>query len=256
MFAFNSIPKIYLTDWSDSDNKVWISDLKQVKEDDIITNTHLNPELTKYSFLKLDGSRIESRDIQKKETILHLFDTELNIRSLLLNEKDGTILSSFAEQDYRFKVISNIAPHFGLPNFSYDLKYQLTPLPAAYHYSTASYRATALLLESHALQKVFVTNIHPNYMLMGHNFTKVTTFIADFNRNLAIVVSSEPELLTAIKCILRNERHKQSGFVYVYYDRLSYSKIKGEDIEESCIVFEHGLKMQVNNLLKRELNFN
>lgn len=237
MFAFNSIPKIYLDDWNDTDNKIWISDLKQVKEDDIITNTHLNPELTKYSFLHLDPNRIESREIQKKDIIMHLFDSELNIRSLLVNQKDGLPLSSHAEHHYKFKVTSNIAPHFGLPNYSYDLKYQLTTPPSAYHYSTVSFRATALLLESHSLQKVFVTNIHPNYLLLGQNFTKVTTFITEFMNNLAIIVSSEAELLAAVRSIIRSERQKQPGFVYVYFDRLKYNKIKVEDIEESCIVF-------------------
>jgi hypothetical protein len=58
MYAYNSLPKIGFDNFNDTENKHWVSDLKQEKEDDFIFCTHLNPELKKYALLGLDGSRI------------------------------------------------------------------------------------------------------------------------------------------------------------------------------------------------------
>jgi hypothetical protein len=58
------------------------------------------------------------------------------------------------------------------------------------HYEKESYRAAALLIESHSSEKLFVTNIHPNYQLLGCNFLKTTEVVPYYEKPLAIVVYS------------------------------------------------------------------
>ncbi len=124
------------------------------------------------------------------------------------------------------------------------------------HYGVESYRAAALLIESHVLKKLLVTNVHPNYLLLGCNFYKTNVVVENYMKNMAVVVTSEKELLGSVKAILKSGRHTEKGYVYIYYDRLDFSQVHTEEIEEHCVVFDYHLKLQVNNLLKRAFNFN
>jgi hypothetical protein len=99
-----------------------------------------------------------------------------------------------------------------------------------------------------------VTNIQPNYLLLGCNFFKCSEYVYNCDRHLAVIVHSAPELLQAVSQILKAGRHKEEGLIYVYYDRLRHDDIRTEAIDEHCIVFDHYLKLHVNCLLKRPLN--
>lgn len=58
MYAYNMLPKIVIEGYNQQENKQWLSDLKQEKEDDFIFNTHLNPALARLGLIELDSNRI------------------------------------------------------------------------------------------------------------------------------------------------------------------------------------------------------
>jgi hypothetical protein len=76
MYAFNSMPRIVLAGWTDAENKAWVCELKQEKEDDFIISTHLNPTLRKYKLPELDGGKVEAKEVEKKEAIADLLGCE------------------------------------------------------------------------------------------------------------------------------------------------------------------------------------
>jgi hypothetical protein len=93
--------------------------------------------------------------------------------------------------------------------------------------------------------------VHPNYQLLGRNFMRVTSFLPNYNRDMAIVVYSPKEVLSCLKAIISYERNKLNKFVYIYYDKLRHEEIQSEQVDESCIVFEVAAKLHVNHLLKK-----
>ena len=114
MYAYHSLPRIYLEHFRDHENKQWVGDSKQQNEDDFITSTHLNPALQRYGLVTLDGSKIEGKEIEKKETITNLFGSTSNFQQLLMHPHDVEKITSPAKP--KVLINSNIAPQLGLKN--------------------------------------------------------------------------------------------------------------------------------------------
>jgi hypothetical protein len=119
-----------------------------------------------------------------------LFDEGLNVKNIVANDTDAGQIGSYAEKSYKIYVQNNIAGHLGLKTYKKQFMCSMVYQSTSQHYQTESYRSTALLLQSSSLQKLFITNIHPNYFLLGQSFHLTSIYLHNYPRNMAVVVSS------------------------------------------------------------------
>jgi hypothetical protein len=113
-----------------------------------------------------------------------------------------------------------LASHLGLKDYSVLFNYEIINNDIEPHYFVQSYQSTQFLIEGSQLNKVLITNIHPNYHLLGCNFIKGSRYLVGCNKHLAITVNSGKELLSVLREIISNKRHMSRNFTYIYYDKL------------------------------------
>lgn len=114
------------------------------------------------------------------------------------------------------KVVLNVnfAPNLNLSSYTHPFGFQLVSQPSMNHYIYQRSYVTALLVQSYCLKKVLITNLHPDYQLLGSNFIKSTQFLEPLTSNIAVVVNSHTDLLFNLRMILSNFPDKM---VYIYF---------------------------------------
>jgi hypothetical protein len=147
MYAYHSLPRLELDNYCAEDNRQWLDDLKQEKEDDFIHNTHLNPGLAQLNLLSLDSSKVEAKEIEKKEVIPN-FEEELNIKHMVIENSLHlkSMLRSSRHEKNRMKIVANIAPHLHLKDIVISSKYEIVNRCSSTYYTFDSYRATEFLI--------------------------------------------------------------------------------------------------------------